>query len=491
MTKLGSKVVCITFALCLLPVAVQAQTFTLLTTFDFYQGAEPLGLAQGSDGSFYGITFGGGAGDGGFGDGTAFGVTPAGLFSSLYNFCSLANCIDGGEPSGSLMLSTDGYFYGSARYGGLHMGGILFKAKVNGISRALYNFCSQPNCSDGAYPYSGLNEAANGDLYGTTYSGGRVNQLCGLVGCGTIFKIDSKGKLTKIHDFCMQTNCADGSLPEGGLVQASDGYLYGTTTSGGSSGFGTVFRLSTAGKTDTLYNFCSLPSCVDGATPASGLIEGTDGNLYGTTMGGGDMQCFPGAGCGTVFQITLYGAFTTLHTFEGTDGIFPSGLIQATDGTFYGTTEQGGSIIGAGTIFRVSSAGVLTTLYNFCASDFECDDGSNPEAGVIQATNGIFYGSAGSGGSLGVGTLYSLNTGLVPFVALVRPFGKVGETGGILGQGMTGTTAVAVNGIEADFKVVSDTYLTATIPAGATTGYVTVTTPTSVLTSNVPFRVIQ
>ena len=148
---------------------------------------------------------------------------------------------------------------------------------------------------------------------------------------------------------------------------------------------------------------------------------------------------------------------------------------------------------GCGTIFQITPAGVLTTLHSFDGTD-----GDFPAGGLFQATNGILYGTTASGGKYTsddcyeetCGTLFSLDMGLSPFVAFVVPAGKVGQTGGILGQGFIGTTSVMLNGVPANFKVVSDTYLTATVPAGATTGYVTVTTPSGTLTSNVPFRVI-
>jgi uncharacterized repeat protein (TIGR03803 family) len=168
-------------------------------------------------------------------------------------------------------------------------------------------------------------------------------------------------------------------------------------------------------------------------------------------------------------------------------------LVLATDGNLYGTTSgsENGRKHSDGTIFRITEQGVLTTLHVFDGTD-----GSNPE-GLFQATSGMFYGSTVSAGDLhchllnGCGTIFSLDVGLSPFVAFVRPYGKVGQTGGILGQGFTGTTSVSLNGTPANFTVVSDTFIKATVPLGATTGYVTVMTPSGMLTSNVPFRVLQ
>jgi uncharacterized repeat protein (TIGR03803 family) len=226
----------------------------------------------------------------------------------------------------------------------------------------------------------------------------------------------------------------------------------------------------------------------------AGLIEATDGNLYGTTVYGGESGGLCNDGCGTVFKITSTGALTTLHSFNSlTDGSYPyAALVQGTDGNFYGTTS---GLSGSGTVFSMNPSGTLVYQHNFSGGD-----GSNPFGGLLQATSGIFYGTTASGGIYnnptcedngddGCGTIYQL-FGLGPFVAFVRNPAKLGQTFGILGQGFTGTTSVSLNGSGAAFTVRSDTFITATVPPDATTGYVTVTTPTRVLTSNVPFNVI-
>jgi len=214
------------------------------------------------------------------------------------------------------------------------------------------------------------------------------------------------------------------------------------------------------------------------------LVQGIDGDFYGTTLGGG-------GGWGTVFKITPDGTTTVLHSFTLTDGGEPqSGLVQATDGNFYGTTYFGvdfscDPLYGCGTIFRISPSGVLTVLHSFDGTH-----GSNPTGDLLQTTNGLLYGSTLGGGSTGNGTIFSLDMGLGPFISFVRGYGKVAKTVGILGQGFTGTTSVSFNGVPANFTVLSDTFLSATVPSGATAGYVTVTTPSDTLTSNVPFQVI-
>ena len=219
-----------------------------------------------------------------------------------------------------------------------------------------------------------------------------------------------------------------------GLVQGTDGNFYGTTIFGG-LGRGTVFKYTTIGGTlTTLYSFCSQSACSDGSGPCcQALVQGTDGNFYGTTetgggnRGGGDCP----QGCGTVFKITPEGTLTTLHSFDFTDGAQPEyALLQASDGNFYGTTFGGGAV-GAGTIFRITPKGALTTLYNAGAA-VGFPDGAYP-TGLVQATNGKFYGTMVEGGTTGDGTVYSLSVGLGPFVEalpMVGPDGAAVEISG-------------------------------------------------------------
>ena len=248
------------------------------------------------------------------------------------------------------------------------------------------------NGADGDFPYlAGLIQGTDGNFYGTTDGGGVYEQ-------GTVFKVTAGGTLTTLYTFCSQIYCTDGAAPEAGLVQATDGNFYGTTYSGGTYGQGTVFRITATGDLSTLYNFCSQSGCADGADPEAGLVQGTDGNLYGTTSYGGITDSCDG--CGTVFKITLAGQLTTLHSFDYVDdGAYPqAGLVQATDGSFYGTTNIGGaSGIAAGTVFGITSAGQLTTLYAFCQTD--CTDGAYPQAGLMQATDGNLYGTTSFGGN--------------------------------------------------------------------------------------------
>src|ERR1035441_10397338 len=291
----------------------------------------------------------------------------------------------------------------------------------------LYSFCSQGGCTDGDYPRAGLVQTTNGDLYGTTAAGG-ANRLG-----GTVFKITPGGTLTTLYSFCSQTNCTDGSNSFAGLVQAANGDLYGTTGGGGAKGYGTVFKITPGGTLTTLYNCCSQSGCTDGEGPRAGLV-------------------------------------------------------QATNGDFYGTTDGGGSNNG-GTVFKITPSGTLTTLYTFC-SQSGCTDGASPNAGLVQDTNGDFYGTTANGGANGGGTVFRLSVGLGTFVAPRPPYGKVGAAIKILGTNLTGATSVSFNGTAAVFTVVSPSLITTTLPAGASSGKVQVVTPSGTLSSNASFLVV-
>jgi uncharacterized repeat protein (TIGR03803 family) len=444
-------------------IASLAQTFTTLHSFNGTEGANPYaGLAQATNANLYGTTLGGGANS----YGTVFKMGPSGTLTMLHSF-DLTD--DGGVPYSGVVQATNGDLYGTTVVGGPDGYGTVFKIIPSGTLTTLHSFGG----TDGGHPQVGLIQATNGNFYGTTYDGGADNSCTN--GCGTVFKMNASGMLTTLHSF----NETDGSCPWAGLIQAADGDLYGTTNGGGANGGGTVFKITLSGALTTLHNF----DCVDGCSPQGALVQATDGNFYGETSAGGTYES------GTVFKMTPSDTLTTLYSFCSqaacTDGGHPyGGLVQATDGNFYGTTSYGGPYQ-QGTVFNMSPSGTPTTLHSFSGSDL-----SGPWAGVIQATNGSFYGTTYGGGVSDLGTIFGLDMGLGPFVTFVRPAGKVGQTGGILGQGFTGTTGVSLNGTPAPFTVVSDTFLKATVPPGATTGYVTVTTPNGTLTSNVPFHVI-
>jgi uncharacterized repeat protein (TIGR03803 family) len=411
MRACGVLLVCATAA-----VALPAQTmvivprepaFTTLYSFctktNCTDGVDPFaGLVQGTDGKFYGITEGGGA----YGFGTVFKINPDGTLTTLHSFCSLINngsCVDGSLAFATLVQGTDGSFYGATWSGGTNNWGTVFSITTGGMLTTLHKFDE----ADGAAPFAGLIQATNGNFYGTTQAGGA--NCTPTYGCGTIFTITPDGTLTTLYSFCSQSNCADGNQPEAVLVHGTNGDLYGTTFEGGTNDNGTVFKIAPSGKLTTLHKFCSENACGDGARPQGGLIHGTDGNFYGTTEGGGANND------GTVFKISPGGILTTLHSFHGTDGRYPfATLVQDNDGNFYGTTLQGGSDnttdcldVGCGTIFRITLNGTLTTLHRF-----EGKDGSNPKAGLVQGTNGEFYGTTSGGGTNGSGTVFSLSVGM-------------------------------------------------------------------------------
>jgi uncharacterized repeat protein (TIGR03803 family) len=453
-------------------------------------GQLPGPLIQGTDGNFYGTTQDGGTDGGG---GTIFKITPGGTLTTLHTFCARPKCPDGENPA-SLMQAANGDFYGVATDGGANGGGTLFKISPGGEFTTLHSFCNtEEACSDGTEPFGALVQATDGDIYGTTSLGGAHNG-------GTVFKLTPSGVLTTLYNFCSRPNCADGAFPDAALIQATDGDFYGTNYNGGSAAqwAGTVFRMTPDGELTTVYNFCSedYPYCSDGYKPEA-LIQAVDGDFYGTTTEGGPNI----SGRGTVFKLTPRGALTTLHNFcsqpNCTDGSIPDALIQASNGDLYGTTAEGGSAA-LGTIFSFAPGQALKTLFNFCSGQ-PCADGDSFIPNMLfQATNGNFYGTTSYGGGscdsngecFNGGSIFSLSVGLGPFVALQTTSGVIGAQVSILGTDLTSATGVFFNGAPATFEVNSTgTAIRATVPAGATSGTVTVTTPGGALSSNKPFTV--
>jgi len=401
-----SKRVCIVCVFCAAAViASPAQILTTLHSFDNTDGAYPFaGLFQASDGNFYGTTYNGGANN----EGTVFKITPSGTLVWVYSFCSQLNCTDGALPVGGLIQYSDGNLYGTAGYGGANNRGTVFKITLSGTLTTLYSFCNLGACADGSQPYAGLLLGKDGNFYGTTLFGGKNSY-------GEIFVITHSGSLTTLYSFCPDKNpCPDGARPSGNLIQGADGKFYGTTQAGGANhnndcateGCGTVFAFAGGGLT-TLYSFCAQSGCTDGQTPNAGVIQATNGYLYGTTNFGGANN-----NNGTVFKITTSGALTTLYSFCSVSGCLDgqgptAGLLQATDGNLFGTTSAGGRK-GAGTIYEMNLSGALATIYTFC-SQTGCSDGQDPYAALIQGTDGNFYGTTFGGGAHGYGAVFSLS----------------------------------------------------------------------------------
>jgi len=388
-------------------------------------GGDPVaGLVQGSDGSFYGTTQDGGTNN----LGTVFKISTNGLLTSWYSFNTGD---DGNGPQAGLAQGSDGNFYGTTAFGGTNGTGTVFEMSTNGALTSLYSFTTG---SDGAASVAGLAQGSDGNFYGTTEYGGTHDQ-------GTVFKISTNGALTSLHSF---SGGDDGGDPVAGLVQASDGNLYGTTEFGGTYNVGTVFKITTNGAMTTLYSFDGSNG-YNGYYPRAGLVQGSDGNLYGTTAAG------PGSGFydqGTVFQISYNGALTTIHSFVGAniDGADPNGLVLGSDGLFYGTTAYGGfENGGSGCVFRISTNGSYGILYSFPC----CSGGAAyPNAGLVQGSDGFFYGTTLEGGTNGGwGTVFQISsdgalTSLFSFSGL-KPDGGVPYAGLVQGSdgNLYGTTS--------------------------------------------------
>ncbi len=305
-------------------------------------------------------------------------ASPAQTLTTLYNFAGP----DGASPDAVLVQGSDGNFYGTTPNGGTIGFGTVFQITPFGTLTTLYSFTDG---TDGANPEAGLVQGSDGNFYGTSSAGG--------ISFGSVFRITPSGTLTTLYRF---PGGSDGENPYAGLLQGSDGNFYGTTRSGGTGSYGTVFKITRSGTLTTLYSFTGGTG---GYYTVAGLVQGSDGNFYGTTLYGGT------GGGGTVFQITPSGTLTTLYSFTGgTGGYYPSaGLVQGSDGNFYGTTLRGGTG-NSGTVFQITPSGVLTTLYSFAGGT----DGAHPNAGLVHGTDDNFYGTTSEGGTTGYGTVFQI-----------------------------------------------------------------------------------
>ena len=432
-----------------------AQTVTIVYSFDLTNGALPkfVSPTQGRDGAIYGTASVGGTGDACGRCGTAFRFTPQGVVTS-----ASFNGTNGATPEAGLVLGPNGLLYGTTDSGGTSENGGVFSLDPKTMAlTVLHDFIG----SDGAQPEAPLALGPGGKYYGTTFTGGAKN-------LGTVFSITPAGTFASLYSF----GGSDGQNPVGaGLTVGPDGALYGMGS------FDTIFRISASG---------AFRKFAESGGSFGSLLLASDGNMYGTTNSQ-DVS-------GTVFKLTRGGIVTDLYNF--TLGAPEAGLVQGTDGKLYGTTFAGGAC-GYGEIFSITTDGTYTKLYDFPCPDYA--HGAHPY-GLMQNTDGKFYGVTNQGGTshncdpalaVGCGTVFSLDVGLRPFVKFVVAQGKVGYVAQILGTGLTGSTVVKFNGVRApSFKVISNTFMTATVPVGAITGPVTVTTPSGTLTSNVKFTVL-
>ena len=441
---------------------VFGQSVSAIYSFAGPDGAYPYaGLIQASDGNFYGTTDGGGAD----GYGSIFKMTPSGTLTTLYSFTGGS---DGSYPTASLIQASDGNFYGTTGLGGPFLytfgPGTVFKSTPSGTLTTLYTFTGG---SDGEIP-NGLLQAADGNLYGTTEYGGIAS---GSSGYGTVFKITLAGTLTTLHAF----SATDGAWPFASLIQASDGNLYGTTygggvLSGGYEGYGTIFKITPAGTLTTLYTIGTSPT--DASAPAAPLVQASDGDLYGTIYGLSPNRP------GMVFKITTSSTFTSLHTFSSltngvnSDGANPiGGLIQTGGGNLYGTTLAGGTN-GNGTIFQITPSGMLTTFYTFSPlnSNGINSDGAYPYAGLLQASDGSLYGTTVNGGANGYGDVFRLH-GVYPAPKLSslspssKDAGAPAFTLSVKGSNFQSFSTIDWNGSPLATTYVSSTQLKASVPA--------------------------
>jgi len=310
---------------------------------------------------------------------------------------------DGSGPNTALIMDSQGNLYGATIQGGSSgcngAGcGTIFQVTPSGAETTLYSFKGR---RDGTGPDGTLIADAQGNLYGTTFSGGGRGSCEG--GCGTVFEVTPQGSESVLYAF---TGIADGGVPMGNLILDAHGNLYGTAKIGSFSPYGEVFEVTLQKKETVLYSFAGG---TDGGHPNPGLITDSQGNFYGTGDLGDHDGCGTG-GCGTVFEVTPQGTETVLSTFaQRKNGADPFGLIADARGHFYGTTEYGGSCtvyrFGCGVVFKVNAKGKETALYSFANRE----DGAAPVAGLLADAKGNFYGTTSfGGGSCGCGTVFKV-----------------------------------------------------------------------------------
>lgn len=371
------------------PSAAEARGFRVLHAFtDGADGATsnaPVILDK--SGNLFGTALQGGASN----NGVVFEITAKGHESVLYSFAAGS---DGRRPEAGVIEDSSGNLYGTTNQGGPADLGIVFRLAPGGTETVLYAFTGG---SDGAQPQASLIADKAGDLHGTTtFAGG---DGCGGQGCGTIFKVAANGTFTVLHDFAE----TEGASPQAGLIADKRGNFYGTADWGGANGYGSIFEFDTKGTFEVLYSFTGGD---DGAFPQAGLIADKSGNFYGTTRSGGGSNPCGTYGCGTIFRFDPSGRETVIYAFSGgTDGGEPYGGVAAdSTGNLYGTTVTGGNSQGLGVVFKLASSGTLATLHTFEGTS----DGAWPEAGVVLDRSNNVFGTAYAEGPDGWGTVFEM-----------------------------------------------------------------------------------
>lgn len=374
------------------------------------KGANPAaGVIRDSAGNLYGTTFQGGA----WGQGVVYKVDPAGHQSVLYTF---TGGVDGGNPAAGVIRDSAGNLYGTTAYGGAAQGtagsGVVYKLDTAGQETVLHTFTGG---ADGKWPFSGVILDSEGNLYGTTNSGGAAASPCDS-GCGVVYKLNASGQETVLYSF---TGPPDGAGPYAGVIRDSAGNLYGTTFAGG-TGAGIVYKVDTSGQETVLYTFTGT---TDGMWPYAGVILDSAGNLYGTTQRGG------ATGYGVVYKLDTAGQQTVLYSFKGgPDGGSPNAsVIQDSAENLYGTTPLGGIAggpcnAGCGVVYKLLTSNREEVLYAFTGEA----DGGSPQAGVIRDSAGILYGTASTGNQASVGVVYRIDAPGQEPVLYSFPFGSDG-----------------------------------------------------------------
>ena len=433
-----------------------AQTYTMIHSFNENDGCcanWPALLAEGRDGRIYSTTTSGGT----RGWGNVWVMTPSGALTPIYNF----SFTDGAGPQGGLNIGFDGNLYGVTYQGGSSSAGTVFKITPAGGLTVIHSFT---NTTDGGFPRVPPTQAPDGNLYGVTGNGT----------IAVLYKITPSGTFSVVMPIASQSYTP--------MIVGDDGMLYGMTLFGGTSNRGTAFQYNPAkNKLKTVYSFTQST----GDLPQGPLVQGKDLRLYGTATDGG-------AGSeGVVFQMTTAGKYLVIHNFDSTapaNGMRPySGVVQGSVGYLYGVTTTGGSD-GLGVLYKLTTKGAGFAVLH----DFNTVSGDTPASALLLHTNGTLYGMTSHGGSFTVyGAMYSEDASLKPYdFPFVFASGKVGDTIPIFGSGLLSATEVKFGSGPVSFTPITDSYMTATIDDGATTGTITVNGPSGKLTSPHTFKVL-